>query len=163
MIEDKQKASTVINYADSDLRTAVAAAEVAADDGSDDGNDKGVEADTKPKRRPIKYNIYDKINASVSTLNKVIIGLFALILLLIFIGMQTSKGIKVEFDTQGGSAVDTIYVQYLDKLERPTSVKPGYKLKAWARYADGSYAWDFDTEQVESDLLLYAIWEKDIQ
>lgn len=119
------------------------------------------EAEHGTPKRPLKYKFYDKLNISVSTLNKVIIGLIALIILLTAIGMMTGKGLKVDFDTQGGSAVESIYVKYLDKLEKPLSVKPGYKLKAWARYADGAYEWDFDNEKVEDNLLLYAIWEKD--
>ncbi|MCL2151925.1 MAG: InlB B-repeat-containing protein, partial [Oscillospiraceae bacterium] len=65
----------------------------------------------------------------------------------------------VNFESNGGSAVDYVEVDYLDPIDEPSPpTRSGYTFKGWYIDADLSEEWDFDTP-IEEDITLYAKWE----
>ncbi len=69
----------------------------------------------------------------------------------------------VTFDTQGGNSIDAIQVQEGEKVGNPVDpVKDGCTFDGWYREATCKNAWNFDTDIVNSDITLYAKWEREI-
>ncbi len=70
-----------------------------------------------------------------------------------------STDCTVTFRTSGGSEVAPVIVQYGEKLPRPQDpVRKGYRLAGWFRDIHLHEEWDFDTDVVESNMVLYAKW-----
>jgi len=74
---------------------------------------------------------------------------------------QLVKRLKVTFDSQGGSAVSPQMTSFNSKVIAPTNpIKTGYTFGGW--YKDiqcGCYnAWNFDTDIVTTNMVLYADW-----
>jgi uncharacterized repeat protein (TIGR02543 family) len=70
-------------------------------------------------------------------------------------------GVKclVRFNTQGGSAVDSILVNYGDKITSPASPsRTGYTFGGWYKETACTNAWDFGTAPVTGDMTLFAKW-----
>ena len=71
-----------------------------------------------------------------------------------------SRPFFIDFDSQGGSAVDRIVVltagSHLDKPTDPT--KEGYVFAGWYKDIAFTMPWDFATDVVEDDMTLYAKW-----
>lgn len=69
----------------------------------------------------------------------------------------------LEFDTRGGTEVPTAYYAYGDKLDLPTSTRPGYTFDAWYNVPGGAEknGAEFDSEYYleATDLRLYASWD----
>ncbi|MFJ7647573.1 InlB B-repeat-containing protein [Lysinibacillus sp. NPDC097279] len=69
------------------------------------------------------------------------------------------KQYTVGFDTNGGSAISDITINYQDKLVKPTSpTKIGHTFTGWYKDADFTTEWDFMTDVVAGDTTLYAKW-----
>ena len=67
---------------------------------------------------------------------------------------------KVTFDTNGGSAVQSINVTDGARIEKPNDpTKPGYSFKGWYRENTCHQEWNFSTDVVTADLTLYAKWD----
>ncbi|WP_160499682.1 InlB B-repeat-containing protein [Paenibacillus dendrobii] len=66
----------------------------------------------------------------------------------------------VTFDSQGGSAVDSItHVDNDMTIGAPTApTKAGYTFAGWYKEAAGTHAWNFAADTVTSDVTLYAKW-----
>lgn len=71
---------------------------------------------------------------------------------------HTTKVFVVTFDTQGGLAVESVYIQQGRKLkELPSTTKDGYEFAGW--YLDFDCTILFDKEQpIERNITLYAKW-----
>lgn len=68
----------------------------------------------------------------------------------------------VEFDSNGGSAVQSQTVEAGEKATEPTQpTKTGYTFDAWYKEAQFINEWDFDTDTVTSNITLYAKWTAD--
>lgn len=123
------------------------------------------EGETPLWRRPAAKReaggLYSKLTISVKTMNWIIGGLVALILLLIFYGVAFGKGYQITFDAQGGTPVETIFLPYGEKIPKVESTRQGYRLKGWSVDREGTRMWDFENNKVEWDYTLYAQWEKD--
>lgn len=69
-----------------------------------------------------------------------------------------SIDVNVNFDTQGGSAVDSQNVPHNGKVVMPQDpTKEGYTFSGWYTSADGEERWSFD-RLVDGELTLYAHW-----
>ena len=70
---------------------------------------------------------------------------------------------KVDFDSKGGTQVASIEgVAAGDKITEPNKpTRQGYIFKGWTLTDGSSEYWDFDNNTVNSNLTLYAVWEKD--
>jgi uncharacterized repeat protein (TIGR02543 family) len=67
---------------------------------------------------------------------------------------------KVTFDTNGGSAVQSVNVTDGARIEKPNDpTKPGYSFKGWYRENTYHQEWNFSTDVVTADLTLYAKWD----
>lgn len=113
------------------------------------------------KKKWFDRGIYKSTDVPIRLLDK-LIAVFIMIIILLVIVFAVNGGYIVSFDTDGGSHVATQklrYGQYVAEPEMP--VKPGYVLKKWVTSKDESLArkWFFETDKVEGEQTLYAIWE----
>ena len=69
------------------------------------------------------------------------------------------KEFTVEFDSNGGSEVDSQTVAEGSKLIKPVTEREGYTLNGW--YDEDSYKWDFDNDTVTKDMVLKAEWAEE--
>ena len=104
--------------------------------------------------------LYRHVKISVNALNWIIIACVLVILVVFAIEMR-SPGFTVTFDSKGGTDVasqNAMYGQTLELPEPPT--REGYTFTGW--YKDfGCYEpWNVETDTVETDMTLYAGWEK---
>jgi uncharacterized repeat protein (TIGR02543 family) len=119
-----------------------------------------VTPEPQEEKIPPFRGLYRYVKISVKTLDKIIIGLIALILIVVFIEMR-NPGFNISFDSKGGTDVPSqtqMYVEYLEVPEPPT--REGYQFTGW--YTDETCAvlWVLDTRAIETDMTLYAGWEK---
>jgi uncharacterized repeat protein (TIGR02543 family) len=75
-------------------------------------------------------------------------------------GIPTRK-YTVSFDSQGGSAVPPIEnVLEGSLVEKPADpTREGFKFIGWHKDPAGTQPWNFSSDTVESDIILYASWE----
>ena len=67
---------------------------------------------------------------------------------------------QVQFDTQGGSAVESITVEEGELAAAPEDPgRDGYEFTGWFKERECANEWRFDTETVASDIVLYAGWK----
>jgi uncharacterized repeat protein (TIGR02543 family) len=72
----------------------------------------------------------------------------------------TPESFVVNFDSNGGSAVDYQLIESGQKANKPSNpTRAGYKFVSWFTDAEYTTAYDFDAPVVE-DVTLYAQWEK---
>ena len=111
---------------------------------------------------PLKLRgLYSKINISVKTLDYIIAGLSLAIVLCIIIGLTTNNGFTVNFNTMGGTYIESQkhdYGDYID-VEKPT--RQGYRFDHWALDEACSISANLETMIVDSDFTLYACWLED--
>ncbi len=70
---------------------------------------------------------------------------------------------KVNFQSNGGSAVAEQVIMHDDKVVLPTPpVKTGYSFVDWHKDEELTTVWAFATDVVTEDIILYAEWEKEI-
>ena len=73
---------------------------------------------------------------------------------------DASFGYSVAFDSQMGTSVETLLnVPYGSLIEEPTDpTRVGYIFQGWFKDAEHTEIWDFDTDTVTEDTILYAGW-----
>ena len=91
------------------------------------------------KKKWFGRGIYDKKDAPIRILDKLILGAVALVIILIF-WFAVHGGYTVSFDTDGGSEVAEQRLEYGDLVAEPEE-------------------WSFAETKVTSDQTLYAVWE----
>ena len=104
--------------------------------------------------------LYRYVKISVKTLDKIIVGLIALILIVVFLEMR-NPGFTINFDSKGGTDVPSqtqMYGEYLEVPEPPT--REGYQFTGWYIDETCEILWVLDTRTIETDMTLYAGWEK---
>ncbi|MZK53135.1 transglutaminase domain-containing protein [Clostridium beijerinckii] len=74
-------------------------------------------------------------------------------------------GFTVKFDSQGGSAINSVTVTSTNGLAKipvpATPTKDGYTFKGWVvGNPYNSVLWDFNTKQISYDVTMYAKWQK---
>lgn len=70
-----------------------------------------------------------------------------------------STDCKVVFQSNGGSEVSDMVVQYGEKLGRPVDpVREGYEFSGWYTDIHLTDEWDFEKDVVEGNMSLYAKW-----
>lgn len=121
-----------------------------------------MERDDTPRKEPQTSfsGLYKNVKISVGTLDKIIVGGIAVLIVLVLYGVANS-GYTVTFDSNGGSDVpaqtDLMYSDLVAEPEPPT--REGYTFKGWYFDENCIYAWDFETSQVGQSMTLYADWE----
>ena len=111
-------------------------------------------------KTPEFRGLYKHVKISVATLDKIIVACIAVILIVVAIDLRT-PGFTITFDSKGGSDIapqNQMYGELLSVPEDPT--REGYEFKGW--YIDSACddAWDVQEDIIESDMTLYAGWEK---
>ena len=121
----------------------------------EDQNKPAVSSDEKPFR-----GLYKHVKISVKALNIVIVTCVVLILVLVAIDL-TNPGFTVTFDTKGGTDVPAqkqMYGEYLNLPEPPT--REGYVFTGWYKDDGCTNLWYGEIDTIQSDMTLYAGWEK---
>ncbi len=112
--------------------------------------------ETSPRGR----GLYRYIKISLPTLNKLIVVLCVALVLCLLYGIQ-NRGYIVDFDSQGGTPVESEKLMYSDKVDPPEEpYREGYNFTGWYTNADCTEPWDLDTGLVGGAMTLYAGWEK---
>ncbi len=129
--------------------------------GQDGGIDEeGEEGDEEKKEPPRARGLYRYVKISLPTLNKLIVVLCVALVLCILYGIQ-DRGYMVDFDSQGGTPVESEKLMYSDKVIPPEEpYREGYIFTGWYTNADCTEEWDLDTGLVGGPMTLYAGWEK---
>ncbi|MFP5111451.1 S8 family serine peptidase [Bacillaceae bacterium C204] len=70
----------------------------------------------------------------------------------------------VIFDKQDGGLVESKTADYTTKITAPTApTRTGYTFLGWYKDAAGKTAWNFATDKVEGDVILYAKWATGVE
>lgn len=70
-----------------------------------------------------------------------------------------SSDCTVRFDTNGGTPIDSVTVQYNETIPRPEDpVREGYHVEGWYSDIDLQEPWDFETDTVKGNMTLYVRW-----
>ena len=104
--------------------------------------------------------LYRHVNISVKSLDRIIIVCIAVILLVVALEMR-NPGFTITFDSKGGTDVpaqNQMYGELLEVPEPPT--REGYAFTGWYRDPTGFDPWNADADTIQSDMTLYAGWQK---
>lgn len=126
-------------------------------------------ADT-PNEKPtqqwqaVKESWYDsllkRVPLTVRTLDIVIVVCVIALVVTLAHG-YANRGYTVEFNTLGGTTVESQKLQYGDLVtvsEIPT--RQGYTFAGWYRDITCQEPWDIQTDTVQESMTLYAAWEE---
>lgn len=109
--------------------------------------------------RPLR-GLYSKVNISVKTLNIIIIVLAAALVASMAFGIA-NRGFLVEFDTLGGTPVESqkrMYDELVAAPEAPT--REGYVFDGWYLDREATRPWDMESDVVTGPMTLYAGWRE---
>ncbi|MCI8566511.1 MAG: InlB B-repeat-containing protein [Lachnospiraceae bacterium] len=107
--------------------------------------------------RPLR-GLYGKVNISVKTLNIVIIVLASALILSMAFGIA-NRGFVVEFDSLGGTAVESQKRMYDELVEEPKApTREGYVFDGWYLDRETIRPWNMETDVVTGPMTLYAGW-----
>ena len=112
------------------------------------------------KEIPKFRGLYRHVKISVRALDWVIVACIAAILL-VFVLELDNLGFTVRFDSKGGTDVpaqNQMYGELLDVPEPPT--REGYLFTGWYKDHACFEQWNVEIETIETDITLYAGWEK---
>ena len=99
-------------------------------------------------------------NISVRALDWIIGACIALILIVVALELR-DPGFTVTFDSKGGSDVAAQTQMYGDLVEVPEApTREGYEFTGWYVDETCEILWNMEGRTVETDMTLYAGWEK---
>ena len=104
--------------------------------------------------------LYRYVNISVKALDRIIVVCIAVILIVVALELR-SPGFTVTFDARGGTDVpaqNQMYGELLESPEPPT--REGYRFTGWYTDATCDILWNVEERTIETDMTLYAGWEK---
>ena len=104
--------------------------------------------------------LYRNVNISVKALDGIIGVCIAIILIIVALALL-DPGFTITFDSRGGTDVPAQTQMYGELLEEPEApTREGYSFMGW--YTDSAcyVQWDISNDIVESDMTLYAGWQK---
>ncbi len=118
-------------------------------------------AEEKEKRSPRQLRgLYDKVNISVSSLNRIIIVLCVLLVACMAFGISRG-GYQVDFNSMGGTAVESQERMYGDLVEPPEDpTREGYTFSGWYLDEGATVPWNMETDTVTGSMTLYAGWSQ---
>ena len=119
-----------------------------------------VNSDVQEEQIPKFRGLYRHVKISVKALDWVIAACISVILLVVAIELR-DPGFTVTFDSRGGTDVPAqtqMYGEYLEVPEPPT--REGYRFEGWYVDATCDIPWIVETRTIETDMTLYAGWEK---
>ena len=117
--------------------------------------------DTPAEREIPKFRgLYRYVKISVRALDW-IIGICIAVILVVFALEMRDPGFTITFDSRGGTDVpaqNQMYGELLDVPEPPA--REGYLFTGWYKDAACFEQWNAEIETIETDITLYAGWEK---
>ena len=120
-----------------------------------------LEEQTNAEEKTSKFRgLYRHVNISVKALDRIIVACIAVIVLVVALEMR-NPGFTISFDSKGGSDVpaqNRMYGQLLEQPEDPT--REGYLLTGWYKDSGCDIEWDVEEDIIETDMTLYAGWQK---
>ena len=104
--------------------------------------------------------LYRHVKISVKALDIIIVVCIAVILIVFALEMR-SPGFTITFDSKGGTDVASQTQMYgkLQTLPQPPA-REGYTFAGWYKDPACDLLWDMEADIVESDMTLYAGWQK---
>lgn len=88
-----------------------------------------------------------------------LIALFIVTIIGMIIYFTINGGYTVDFDTFGGSRINSQKLRYGELVVEPeVPIKPGYQFEYWYQEEEPNISWDFSIRKVEKDLTLFAHW-----
>ena len=104
--------------------------------------------------------LYDRVNISVSSLNKIIIGLCAALVICLAFAVS-KRGYQVDFDTLGGTAIESQPKMYGDLVDKPpVPTREGYEFSGWYLDEGLTRPWNMEQDIVTGSMTLYAGWKE---
>lgn len=104
--------------------------------------------------------LYRHVKISVKALDWIIAACIAVILI-VFAFELGDLGFPVTFDSRGGSDVAVQKQMWGEELELPEPpTREGYTFTGWYKDYGCTIQWDLETDKIESELTLYAGWQK---
>lgn len=117
-------------------------------------------SENREEQIPKFRGLYRNVNISVRALDYIIAACIAVILIVVALELR-NPGFTITFDSCGGTDVVSVRQEYGELLEEPEAPsREGYVFTGW--YTDsGCYdLWDVSNDIIESDMTLYAGWQK---
>ena len=102
------------------------------------------------------HNLYSHLNISVKTLDMIIVGLVAALIIVLIISLD-NRGFVIEFDSMGGSDVASQKLYYGDRITYEEPERQGYRFDGWSLNRDCNGRYDPDSE-IDGSFKLYACW-----
>ena len=115
---------------------------------------------SEQEQAPKFRGLYRHVKISVKALDRIIIACIAVIVILVALELR-NPGFTITFDSKGGSDVapqNQMYGELLEEPEPPT--REGYIFTGWYTDAACYELWDTQSKTIETDMTLYAGWEK---
>lgn len=120
-----------------------------------------LQKDTPEEENVPKFRgLYRFVKIPVKALDAIIVVCIAVIVIVFALEM-INPGFTVTFDPNGGTDVPGQRQQYGELLEVPEPPsREGYTFTGWYKDPACDLPWDVETDTVESDMNLYAGWQK---
>lgn len=75
--------------------------------------------------------------------------------------LYVSDECVIRFETNGGSEIENATVNYGELLARPADpIREGWHLRGWYKDYDLTEEWNFETDRVGKNCVLYAAWDE---
>ena len=123
-------------------------------------NNTNPQQEQQEEKLPPFRGLYRHVNISVKALDRIIILCIAVILIVVALELR-NPGFTITFDSKGGTDVasqNQMYGELLEVPEDPT--REGYEFTGWYVDASCDIIWNEELRTIESDVTLYAGWEK---
>lgn len=116
--------------------------------------------EAQEKQVPKFRGLYRHVKISVKALDWIIAACIAVILIVFAIEMR-DPGFTVTFDSRGGTDVAVQKQMWGEQLELPEPpTREGYTFAGWYKDYGCTIQWEMETDKIESELTLYAGWQK---
>ena len=117
----------------------------------------GQDKKNTPPQRQLR-GLYSKVNISVRSLNIIIVVLAAALVVCMAAGVSNA-GFSVQFDTVGGTTVESQKRMYGELIEAPDPpAREGYVFDGWYLDQNATRPWDLEKDVVTESVTLYAGW-----
>ena len=117
-------------------------------------------SEPQEEQLPRFRGLYRNVKISVKALDRVIFACIAVICIVVAMELR-NPGFTITYDSRGGTDVmanNQMYGELLEEPEPPT--REGYVFTGWYKDNACYELWDVNNDTVESDMMLYAGWQK---
>ena len=119
-----------------------------------------VTPEPQEEKIPPFRGLYRHVKISVKALDCIIVACILVILAVVALEMR-NPGFTIAFDSRGGSDVPAQTQMYGELLELPEPpTREGYTFTGWYTDASCFVLWNVEERPIESEMTLYAGWEK---